>query len=495
MSAALATLEAVDRALTAARYPALSPFWRDTFQDFVASARRQLVARVGRRGGKSSSLCRYAVAVALAYDCSTIPPGDVGVVAFLSTRQAEANARLRTIKAILDTLRVRYRPVDGGIELVGRPIVFQVFPATTTAALGFTAILVICDEVAAWRDAATGANPAREVLASLRPTLASQRAARIVLSSSTRGTGDAHARAFDEGNTPHQRVAFAPTWLANPTLTEAELRADEPDPQVFDREYAAIPQVGSVRALNPEHFDRCLVESLKGFQLVGRPVQIVDLAGGGGDAAAAWVVAWALAPQMEAPRDWTWNEQGDPVALDLPDHRAPLARLCAWHFTAVDGAFRQQVDSDELVAHIAASGRGAGARRAVGDQFSAYFAEGAFRREGMRYESIAWSNPRKVDAVTTVRRWMRDRTLAILRGPHVEQMRAEVAAFAEKITPNGAFKYEGAGAHDDRVALLLGAAMAEAEALLPGSPYRRSSERRELYGSDEEATDAEREAA
>src|SRR5690606_29101698 len=121
--------------------------------------------------GKSSSLCLFAVAFALAYDVSQIPPGDVGVVAFISTTRDEASQRLRTIRAILDALRIAYRPIEHGIELVGRRIVFKVFPASIAGVSGFTAILVVCDEVAKWRDADTGANPATDVLAAVRPTM------------------------------------------------------------------------------------------------------------------------------------------------------------------------------------------------------------------------------------------------------------------------------------------------------------------------------------
>jgi hypothetical protein len=52
-----------------------------------------------------------------------------------------------------------------------------------------------------------------------------------------------HAKAFAEGETAFQTVHFAPTWVANPTLTEAYCRdALSKTKRIFDREYAAIPQ-------------------------------------------------------------------------------------------------------------------------------------------------------------------------------------------------------------------------------------------------------------
>jgi hypothetical protein len=244
----LAHMQPLERRLVAAGFPAMSPWWRDTVEGFYASGRRQLVLRVGRRGGKSSSLCRVAVLEAL-YGEHRIPPGDLGVVAIVSVSRDEAVQRLRTVKAILDVLRVKYRPIDGGIELEGRPVAFKVYTASIAGVSGPTAIAAICDEVAKWRDADTGANPATEVLASLRPTMATQPNARIFLSSSPLGRLDAHAHAFDVGDDAFQLVAFAETWVANPSVTEAETHALEPNEDRWRREYAAIPMEGDEASL------------------------------------------------------------------------------------------------------------------------------------------------------------------------------------------------------------------------------------------------------
>lgn len=242
-------LRAVDKACIAQRWPALSKWWLDVFARFVDAERRQLVLRVGRRGGKSTSLCRFAVAFALAYDMAQIPPGDVGIVGIVSVSRDEANQRLRTIKALLDLLEVKYKPVEGGIELVDRAIVFKTFAATLGGVVGGTWILAICDEVSRWRDSDTGANPATEVLASLRPTMATQPLARIFLSSSPLGMLDAHFDAFEAGDTDFQLVAGAPTWDTNPTLTKEATRALEPDELVWLREYGAVPQADADSSL------------------------------------------------------------------------------------------------------------------------------------------------------------------------------------------------------------------------------------------------------
>lgn len=243
----LARYDQVDAKLVKRGFPPTSPWWRATIERFIRSGRPMAVLRVGRRGGKSSSLSRLAVVLAL-YGRHVVPPGDLGVAAIVSTDKGEALGRLVTIKAILDALGIAYRPSRApklGVELVDRPIEFRVFAATIKGVSGFTSVFVLCDEVAKWRDADTGVNPATTVLASIAPTMATQPNARMVLSSSPMGRYDAHFDAFERGETDEQIVAHAPTWIANPTLTEARTRQLEPDGRAHAREYRAIPEEGS----------------------------------------------------------------------------------------------------------------------------------------------------------------------------------------------------------------------------------------------------------
>ncbi len=239
----LERFDEMDRRLTAAGFPPTSPWWREQIARWYGSGRRRLVARVGRRGGKSSTLSRLAVVEAV-YGHHKIPPGDTGVVAVVSTTVPEADDRLNTIKAILDALAIPWAPWGKahGIKLVGRRIGIRVFAATIAGVSGFTGIFLLLDEVAKWKDKNTGANPASEVIASIKPTVATQPNARTVMSSSPFGMLDAHFDAFEEGETAEQVVAQAPTWVANPTLTEEFTRGEEKDYETWLREYAAIPQ-------------------------------------------------------------------------------------------------------------------------------------------------------------------------------------------------------------------------------------------------------------
>ena len=170
-------LRELDSTLAAKRFPRISPWWMSTLERFYSARQRVLVLRVGRRGGKSSTLCRVAVCEAL-WGGHDVPAGDIGIVAIISVKREEAEKRLLTVKALLDAIGVSYEPFPSGIRLKGRDIAFQVFTASIAGVSGFTCICAICDEVSKWRDTDTGANPATEVLRSLRPTLSTMPHAR-----------------------------------------------------------------------------------------------------------------------------------------------------------------------------------------------------------------------------------------------------------------------------------------------------------------------------
>ena len=249
-------LDEVTERLVKVGFPDISEWWRETFARFYASGKRQLVLRVGRRGGKSSSLCRLGVVEALWGDHS-IPPGDVGVVAVIAQDRKRAGELLGTVKKILEALEVEFKATADEIRLTGKDIVFRVVTASVKAVRGGTCICVICDEVCFWLDEDIGRNPATEVLAAVRPTMLTQPNAKIFLSSSPQGELDAHAKAFALGETDFQSVAFAPTWIAHPAATEEETHKLEPGEDVWRREYAAIPMEGTTESfLSASMLDR-----------------------------------------------------------------------------------------------------------------------------------------------------------------------------------------------------------------------------------------------
>ncbi len=436
-------LPALERRLEAKGFTVTSPWWRATIERFYRSACRMIVLRVGRRGGKSSTLCRIAVLEAL-FGEHKIPFGDLGIIAIISVSRDEASQRLRTIRTILDALGIAWRPIDGGIELTDKPIAFKTFTASIAGVSGFTCIAAICDEVAKWRDADSGSNPASEVLASLRPTMATQKNARMFLSSSPLGSEDAHATAFDLGDSSFQIVAYAPSWEANPSITEEGTHALEPDLRIWSREYGAIPQAGVLSAFDPDAIDRAFARKVSGS--ASASAMVIDASSGRKDA-------------------WTWGLCRWVRPADAEIGRAVLE----WGLVdGVEGAFWTQTKGEEIVAGLAGMAQRCGIYEVHADQREELMLASAFSRHGVELRPHPWTAATKPAAVATVRRWFADGTIAL--PPH-EKLRRELLAFEERITASGSFTFGARGSgHDDYVSLLLTAAMADGEGMLDGSP-------------------------
>lgn len=442
----LARLVAVDAVLVDAGFPPIAPWWWETLIRFLRNragrrALRSLILRVGRRGGKSSTLTRLAVTWAL-YGPWSVPPGDVGVIAFLSVRQDESNQRLRTIESILQALGEPYRRTAEGLELIHRPCVFKTFPASTMAVVGFTCILEIDDEVAAWRDRETGANPATEVLALLAPTRATQPWSFRVVSSSPRSTLDRHFELFEAGDTDEQMVAYAPTWIANPTISEEQTRADETDQRIWSREYLAVPQAGTSAAFDVEAVDRAF-----------RPRK----------SKRSWQRVLVLDPSSGRKDAWTWGVAG----WDEDDYERRYIRFDV--LDGLHGRFFGQVDGDEIVTRLVQQVCVPRSVRSVhADQREALMIKSAFERHRLSYRAHDWTAQSKPLAVEQVRRWLAQDQLVL--PPH-DKLRRELLSFEERITPTGHFSFAARGSgHDDYVSLLVTLAMAEIDRGLLGSP-------------------------
>jgi hypothetical protein len=483
-------VDILERALIAKGWPAMSPWWREQIERFYRSGRRQFVLRVGRRGGKSSTLCRVAVLEAL-YGDHKIQPGDVGIVGIVSVSRDEASQRLRTIKSLLDALGVKYSEKTDSLTLESRPIVFKVFTGSVAGVVGGTWICGFIDEVARLRDSDTGANPAKEVLASLRPTLATMPNAKLFLSSSPLGAEDAHAVAFDLGETEFQCVAHAESWVANESITEAETRALEPDPRIWSREFAAIPSTAVNGAFDPEHVDRGFAATLPTKNVgYGAPIIVCDPSSAKHDEFVWSVVRWILPASLThrverkyvgAGLGWIWE-----YSLDANGHRIELeqdeffrARLHIGEIHGIRGNFANSISADAIVTRIANDARAAGASLVASDQRESYSLQSLFSQRGLQFVPIVWSAPSKAKFVEHARMLMREKKISFAADPI---LRKQLCEYEERITASGTFIYSGRGNRsDDRAALVLTACGASLSGLIPSDPHAKRVHRNLTY--------------
>ncbi len=238
-------------------WPPMSQWWRKTIGRAYFFNKPEIVARVGRRGGKSTSLCRVAVYEAV-YAKHRDSASERGYFAIISAERGQAQERLLTCARILEVLGIDHKPTKDMIDLKGINRGIRVFTASVSGVVSFTCIGALCDEEAHWKDKDADRNPAPEVLKNLRPTmLTNAKTARLWHLSAPYSVFDEHYAAFERGTDPRFQTCFyAPTWVANPSETEESTRTREPDEQTWQCQYKAIPLPSEENTFFPaDHID------------------------------------------------------------------------------------------------------------------------------------------------------------------------------------------------------------------------------------------------
>jgi hypothetical protein len=464
MTATFSTLLELDRDLARDGHHELTPWWREQLERFYSHpTARTLVARVGRGGTKSTSAVKVSLNETL-FGEWRIPPGEVHWFVLVSISKDEAAARLLLIESYLRTLGEKFERAGDTITLENQPRGWKVLACQVAAVSGPRAFGFSADELAKWRSADKLSNPAPDVVASATAMTITHPRARRLLVSSPVGLTDFHFKRFELGDTAEQLTVQAPTWIANPSVTEEQTHALEPDERIWKREYAAIPQAGALSVFEPQAIMRAFVWPAQMNEPAGR-VGIVDASSGKKDA-------------------WTWSVVGWRVVEGV-------TKLVVDRIGGFEGAFWAQKTGEQIVADVAETFKRWGIHRVHGDQRESLMLAAAFHRHGLRFVEHPWTATGKEQAVSVVRRWLADSLLVL---PEHEKLRDELLDFEERTTNAGAFTFGARGSgHDDFVALLITAAMADLERQLPGSPNRRrmsmvealqkwsERERQELY--------------
>ena len=268
-------------------FPVMPPWWRFTFQEFYASAKRWLVVQAARGGGKSTIGCRATTVECIFSDHSFIGPGESAIWPLFSVDMAEANSKIGVIVAILDALGIEYQKISryqGRTAIVfedsaGVTIEVRVYPATVTAASGPTLAGCTLDEEAKYKNSKEmSTDSAEDVLATIGPAFRARVGTHGYRFSSPWLESGTHYDDIQQGSTENNHVArlgpfveqvradllsvasqekdetnratiisYAesitedcpniPTWLANPSISPIATRKEARTFDAWMREY------------------------------------------------------------------------------------------------------------------------------------------------------------------------------------------------------------------------------------------------------------------
>jgi hypothetical protein len=248
---------------------------------------------IGRRGGKSRAMAALVVFLAClrAYGHVTVA-GERPTVLLLAANVKQAGVALGYVVGILESTpllaaMVRSKTADS-IEL-SNGVVIEVRPASFRGLRGITAVAVVADEIAFWyTEDSQSANPDSEIIAALRPALATTQGPLIAISSPYARRGElwsTYQRHFGPAGDPKILVAKAPSRTMNPSLPESVVtRALERDHAAASAEYMAEFRSDLERFLTVEAVSACVMLGVRELppQRQGY-IAFVDPSGGSAD--------------------------------------------------------------------------------------------------------------------------------------------------------------------------------------------------------------------
>jgi hypothetical protein len=199
---------------------------------------------IGRRGGKTRAMAILAAYLATCVDHrAALAPGEKGVVPILAasvSQAANAFAFIEGIFAHSPSLKDLLVSVTADTIVLSTGVDIRVRPASYRTIRGTTCVAAICDEIAFWRSD-DSANPDKEILKALRPSLATTAGPLIAISSPHAKRGELYGtfrRHFGPAGDPLILVAKAPSRAMNSTLPQKVIdRATEADPEAASAEY------------------------------------------------------------------------------------------------------------------------------------------------------------------------------------------------------------------------------------------------------------------
>lgn len=222
---------------------------------------------IGRRGGKSLILALIAAFLACFHDWAPfLTPGERGTIVVIAADRKQARAIFRYLKGMLSIpvlAALIERETAEALDLSNN-VTIEIQTASFRTVRGLTLVAALCDEVAFWRTDEGTANPDTEILAALKPAMATIPGAMLLKASSPyarRGVLWNDYRKYYAKDDAFVLVWQADTRTMNPSVPQSFIdEAYEADPASAAAEYGAQFRSDIESFISREAVDAVVVE-------------------------------------------------------------------------------------------------------------------------------------------------------------------------------------------------------------------------------------------
>ena len=200
----------------------------------------------GRRAGKSFILALVAVFLACFKDWTPyLGVGERGTIMVIAADRKQARVVMRYVKGLVSATKMLAQTIEAerqdSIDLANR-VTIEVHSASFRTTRGYTIVAALLDELAFWRSEEDSSNPDHEIIAAIRPAMATIPDALLLCASSPYAKKGALWESYHRyfGHAGPILVWNAATRVMNPSVSQAFIDAEmEKDPASASAEYLA----------------------------------------------------------------------------------------------------------------------------------------------------------------------------------------------------------------------------------------------------------------
>jgi phage terminase large subunit-like protein len=215
----------------------------------------------GRRGGKTRLSAMMTIYEA--FRAHGLPPGEQGYVMLLARNKDQAQVAFRYIYKYLSASPILSKRIVNKTKheiVLDNNIIIGCYACTHDGVRGRSLVAVICDEIGFWADGDAVANPAEEVLAALRPGMATVRNAKLIKISTPFVKVGILWDEFSRRNELDFPVWQLTSFQMNPSVREEDFESERSmGEEKFRREYLAQFTDSVNSWIDSDSLNRCII--------------------------------------------------------------------------------------------------------------------------------------------------------------------------------------------------------------------------------------------